>query len=75
MNTNETKGHRLDDPGLRGHSVGRDYPFSVVGLGRDDGGIDWAVQNLKTGVWHSSRTTCEHAHGIAAALKIAHPEA
>lgn len=33
-----TKGHRHDQPGLRGHSVGDTYPYGVTGYGKR-----WAV--------------------------------
>lgn len=62
-------GHREDQGGLRGHSIGEDYPFSVVGRGLDG----WQVQNLLTGreyEVHTGPGACEAAHEQAHKLKL-----
>lgn len=62
-------GHREDQGGLRGHSIGDDYPFSVVGIGLDG----WRVQNLLTGEefeTYEGPGACERAHDRAHELKV-----
>lgn len=72
-----TKGHRQDQGGLRGHSVGDSYPWRVVGIGDS-----WAVQDCR-GVtqaryWphpgdNDDATPCRRAHSMARQLKLLHP--
>jgi len=68
-----TKGHCATSGGLRGHSVGTSYPFSVVG------GIDgeqrlWTVVNYETGeefatfYTHPGFDACGYAHNYAQML-------
>lgn len=74
-----TKGHREDQPGLRGHSVGENYPFSVVCGLRDEGGVcvtTWTVVNYITGQEFETYDGlpldgkgCENAHNRAGVLK------
>lgn len=47
-NAYETKGHSTAAPGLRGHSVGELYPYTVIGIGRPDA-IRWAAMDTRTG--------------------------
>lgn len=42
-------GHREDDGGLRGHSIGDTYPWQVVGGIDDSGNATWTVSNYATG--------------------------
>jgi len=71
--TGETRGHRDDQPGLRGHSVGDAYPWRVVGRG--DG--SWTVEGSDGQVAY--RTHDNDGEGSARAgrrarqLKILHP--
>lgn len=48
QNQYETKGHSTAAPGLRGHSVGELYPYTVIGIGRPDA-IRWAAMDTRTG--------------------------
>ncbi len=80
-----TKGHSAGQGGLRGHSIGKTYPWSVVGRGAGLQAVEWAVQNLLTGAWYHTREgdtpiftddadesigmSCEQAHRIADWLK------
>jgi hypothetical protein len=43
-----TKGHHAAYSGLRGHSTGKHYPWSIVGIGGHPG-TRWACWNLITG--------------------------
>ena len=63
------RGHSEWQGGLRGHSIGDDYPFSVVGIGLDG----WRVQNLMTGEefeTYEGPGACERAHDKAHELKV-----
>lgn len=44
-NVTVTKGHLAASGGLRGHSIGDTYPWSVVGIGYDG----WQAHNLESG--------------------------
>ena len=44
MPATETRGHRSDAPGLRGHSTGQDYPLTVIMVGSQ-----WTVFHCGTG--------------------------
>lgn len=48
MSIIETRGHRLDQPGLRGNSVGNHYPFIISAIGRDqpDTGHDYYLHHV-----------------------------
>lgn len=41
----ETSGHAATAPGLRGHSIGTDYPYTVIRYGNGD----FAAKNCRTG--------------------------
>lgn len=72
-------GHREDNGGLRGHSVGENYPFSVIGGFRTEGDVSvttWTVVNYATGQEFETYDGlpldgkgCENAHNRAAVLK------
>lgn len=72
--TVQTRGHAEGQGGLRGHSIGKDYPYickpQVILDGLQCERTVWRVFNVLTGEVCSHPTTCEHAHGIAAALKM-----
>lgn len=71
--TTLTAGHRHDEPGLRGHSVGDSFPYGVTGYGDK-----WAVTKhgapLIAKVAHHSSPTkpaiypCKLAHELARLL-------
>ena len=69
----ETQPH--DSAGLRGHSKGDAYPFSVTAGNITDGGTTWTVTNLETGrVYNSYRGqpwggACAAAHAEADARR------
>lgn len=75
----DTKGHRDDNGGLRGHSIGENYPFSVVGGFRTEGETlvtTWTVVNSANGQTFETYDGlpldpqgCENAHNRAAVLK------
>lgn len=44
----ETKGHRASQPGLRGHSVGQLFPFTVIARGHGDV-LLWHAMDMRTG--------------------------
>lgn len=52
-----TQGHVGSQGGLRGHSVGPLYPWSVVGFGDDT----WQATNLITGAVGPRRLFCQTA--------------
>lgn len=52
-----TQGHVGSQGGLRGHSVGETYPWSVVGFGDDT----WQATNLITGETMPRRLFCQTA--------------
>ena len=55
-----TLGHRADEPGLRGHSVGESWPYRVVGKG--DG--SWEVH--RNGCpQRLTKMDCTTAHRVA----------
>lgn len=72
-----TKGHRADQGGLRGHSVGDAFPWRVVGYG--DG--SWAVEDCRGNTFARCRDLphdpaydpCKRAHALARAFKVLHP--
>lgn len=46
----QTKGHRADAPGLRGHSCGEMYPYTVIAIGRGpQQTLSWAAMDCRTG--------------------------
>lgn len=67
----DTKGHSAISGGLRGHSIGMSYPFSVV-AGLDGDVRTWTVVNYETNetfVTFYGSVGCEKAHDYALALK------
>ena len=66
----ETKGHSAISGGLRGHSIGMSYPFSVV-AGIDEDITTWTVVNYETGETFATFYDCGRAHDYAQALKDA----
>lgn len=72
-------GHRDDNGGLRGHSIGEAYPFAVVGGVRAEGDVavtTWTVTNYATGETFETydglpldAKGCENAHNRATTLK------
>lgn len=49
-NQYETKGHRADAPGLRGHSVGELYPYTIIAIGHGpDQRLTWSAMDTRTG--------------------------
>lgn len=49
----ETRGHRADAPGLRGHSCGDLYPYTVIGIGQGPHIVKYAAMDCRTG--HTGR--------------------
>ena len=45
--TYATRGHAATAPGLRGHSVGETYPYTVVAIGAYP--VQYAAMDLRTG--------------------------
>lgn len=62
----KTQGHVGSTGGLRGHSVGGLYPWSIVGYGDDT----WQVVNLCSG-WRELRRYKTAAEALEAAEDIA----
>lgn len=52
-----TRGHLAASGGLRGHSIGDLYPWSVVGIGYEG----WQAFNCETGEYFGPITTYDHA--------------
>jgi hypothetical protein len=49
-NAYETKGHAAAAPGLRGHSVGELYPYTVIAIGHGPAQrLTWAAMDSRTG--------------------------
>ena len=67
-----TKGHRADQGGLRGHSVGEAYPWRIVGYGDHS----WAVEgpNGHTYGRYYGKGACSIAHERARELKARYPD-
>lgn len=59
---NETRGHAAVQPGLRGHSIGGTFPYTIIGFG--DG--DFAVFDCRT-----SQTGQRHFTYQAARIELA----
>lgn len=47
-NAYQTIGHRASQPGLRGHSVGQLFPFTVIARGCGDA-LMWHAMDMRTG--------------------------
>ena len=62
--TYATKGHASTAPGLRGHSIGDQYPYTVVAIGAYP--VRYAAMDLRTG-----RTGHERGSYAAAAIDVA----
>lgn len=45
----QTKGHRADAPGLRGHSCGDLYPYTVIAIGHGPVSKSWCAMDCRTG--------------------------
>lgn len=46
----QTRGHRADAPGLRGHSCGTLYPYTVIGIGKGpQQTLAWTAMDCRTG--------------------------
>lgn len=56
MSANNTRGHSAVHPGLRGHSCGKNYPLTVIGIGRK-----FAVLDCRTGNETRPRLTYKEA--------------
>lgn len=68
----EVKGHSASQGGLRGHSIGEDYPWSVS-AGFDGGVTTWTVVNHLTGeTGGTHRGLPENPAGCGAAHDEAH---
>lgn len=49
-NQYETKGHSTAAPGLRGHSVGELYPYTVIAIGHGpEQRLTWTAMDTRTG--------------------------
>jgi len=67
----ETRGHSAVSGGLRGHSIGTSYPFSVIAR-VEDGATVWQVVNYETGEEFTTfrgSQACDVAHSHAQYLK------
>lgn len=66
----QTKGHRADAPGLRGHSCGEFYPYTVIGVGHGPGIVKWAAMDCRTG--RTGREFADYSDAVRdiAGLKI-----
>lgn len=50
QNQYETKGHSTAAPGLRGHSVGELYPYTVIAIGHGpEQRLTWSAMDTRTG--------------------------
>lgn len=50
QNQYETKGHSAAAPGLRGHSVGELYPYTVIAIGHGpEQRLTWSAMDTRTG--------------------------
>ncbi len=45
----ETRGHRANAPGLRGHSCGSLYPYTVIAIGHGPERKTWTAMDCRTG--------------------------
>lgn len=63
----ETKGHSAAQGGLRGHSIGEAYPYTVYARGTPNR-VVWGVLNCLTGTCIPYSGSCHHAHVLALEL-------
>lgn len=50
QNQYETKGHAVTAPGLRGHSVGELYPYTIIAVGHGpEQRLTWSAMDTRTG--------------------------
>lgn len=68
-NAYETKGHSAVAPGLRGHSVGDLYPYTIIAIGYGpEQRLTWAAMDTRTGrhgrEFHSYREAEQDAVGL-----------
>lgn len=66
----QTKGHRADAPGLRGHSCGDMYPYTVIAIGHGPVQKKWAAMDCRTGNVGREFLTYREAEMDIASLKI-----
>ena len=66
----ETRGHRADAPGLRGHSCGEFYPYTVIGIGHGPEVVKWAAMDCRTGNTGREFRTYQEAELDVVGLKI-----
>lgn len=65
----ETKGHAATQGGLRGHSIGETYPYSVMWQGGYETGR-WCVFDCRnSNIHHTESGTCRAACDLAEQLK------
>lgn len=66
----ETRGHRADAPGLRGHSCGSLYPYTVIGIGHGPEVVKYAAMDCRT--WATGRefNSAQEAELDAVGLKL-----
>lgn len=75
----QSNGHKSEGGGIQPHSLGENYPFSVVGGCRPEGDVlvtTWTVVNYESGETFETYDGlpldgkgCENAHNRAATLK------
>lgn len=73
MQTNayETKGHSAIAPGLRGHSVGELYPYTIIAIGHGpEQRLTWAAMDTRTGLNGREFRTYQEAERDAVGLLI-----
>ena len=63
-----TKGHSTAAPGLRGHSVGSLYPYTVLAIGVNP--TRYAAMDLRTGNTGHERATYRQAEIDIVALRV-----
>lgn len=64
-------GHGANTGGLQGHSVGSDYPYTIIGVAdRLDAPTQWQVMDTRTGNRGTPRRTYREADIDLASLKL-----
>lgn len=68
----QTRGHSDEHGGLRGHSIGPSYPFSVICIwGDGNWRSNWHVVHYLNGKLYSGPLDCGTAHDLALLCKAA----
>lgn len=70
-NTVEYKGHGVGTGGLQAHSIGWEYPYTIMGVQRGpEGALRWVVMDTRNGQLGADKATHKECEIEIASLKI-----